>query len=703
MLVKAIEATLVDLLEKNKQFVIPIYQRVYSWSTAECQQLWSDILRAGGDDNQSAHFIGSVVHVEKGLSALTQFEPNLVIDGQQRVTTMTLLLVVLEKRLAGLPEDQREPLDGFSPKKIRNRYLVNSDEEGERQYKLLLSAADKATLTAIIGGVPIPAESSERIVANLKFFDEQLSMPSVDLARVCRGIAKLTVVDVRLDRSQDNPQLIFESMNSTGRRLTQADLIRNFVLMGLAPREQERLYLGYWRPMEVEFGQGVYEARFDEFVRHYLTVRTGSIPRVGDVYEAFKAYAWGLLNSGETIETLVSELRSFSARYCAMALGHEADADLRNAFAELEEIKADVVYPFLLQVYTDYEVGLLDKNGLLEIARMVVSYVFRRSVCRIPTNSLNTTFATFGRALRKDRYVESVKAQFLNMKSYRAFPTDEDFTRELVTSDLYNFKRRSYFFRKMENFGRKEHVAIENYTIEHILPQNENLSEEWRTALGMSWREVQERYLHTLGNLTLTGYNSEYSDHPFAKKRDMEGGFRQSPLRLNKGLGQLEVWNAKAIEERAARLAQDAVNIWPRPVLSHELLKEFATPKPHTGFTIEDHPNLVAPLARKQLFERLRAQIMAFDPAVTEIFLKQYVGYKAETNFVDVVPQVARLRLTLNLPIEALHDERKLAYDVSGKGHWGNGDTEVPLDESSDFNYVMGLARQAFEYQLGGD
>jgi uncharacterized protein with ParB-like and HNH nuclease domain/predicted transport protein len=697
---KAVEASLLNLLGKSSQFVIPIYQRTYSWKRSECEQLWSDILRAGQDDALNAHFTGSVVHIEKGLAALTEFEPNLIIDGQQRVTTMTLLLVALAERLEQLPGDQREPLDGFSPKKIRNRYLVNPDEEGERQYKLLLSQADKTTLTSIVDKAPEPPSASERVTDNFEFFGSRLADPKTDLTAVCRGIAKLVVVDVRLDRTQDNPQLIFESMNSTGRQLSQADLIRNYVLMGLEPKLQTHLYNSYWRPMELEFGQGAYEDRFDEFVRHYLTVVTGEIPRLGDIYEAFKKYSRGFFEHGQTVEELVIELFQYSRRYCALALGKETDDRLRRAFKDLDQIKADVVYPFLLEVYTDYELETLSRNDVLTIVDMVTSYIFRRAVCRVPTNSLNTTFATFGKALRKDRYVDSVRAHFLSMKNYRAFPSDSEFAESLKTTDLYNFKRRSYFLRVMENHGRKEHVSVEDYTIEHVLPQNENLSSEWRKALGDDWHEVQERYLHTLGNLTLTGYNSEYSDHPFATKRDMDGGFKDSPLRLNQGLGQLETWNADEIEKRAERLAREALKIWTRPQLTDEQLQQFEVSRPDTGFTIEDHPNLLAP-ARRELFERLSKETLALDPAITRHFLKLYVAFKAETNFLDVIPQVARLRLTLNIPLENLRDERGLAYDVSGKGHWGNGPTEVALNEESDFAYVMGLVRQALEYQLG--
>jgi predicted transport protein len=306
----------------------------------------------------------------------------------------------------------------------------------------------------------------------------------------------------------------------------------------------------------------------------------------------------------------------------------------------------------------------------------------------------------FSKALRKDRYLDSVRAHFLAMKSYRAFPTDDEFALALQTTDLYHFKRRSYFLRQLENHGRKEHVAIEDYTIEHILPQNENLSQEWQVALGENWADIQAMYLHTLGNLTLTGYNSEYSDHPFAKKRDMEGGFRDSPLRLNKGLGSLEQWTPAEIAARAQALSEQALKIWTRPALSPAVLSEFQAPRLETGFSIEDHPNLLPP-PRRALFEKFRSEVLALDPAVTEHFLKHYVAYKTETNFVDVVPQVARMRLSLNCPFEALHDERGLAWDVTGVGHWGNGNVEVGLDESSDFTYVMGLVRQAYEHQMG--
>ena len=698
---KAVDSHLLTLLKKSNQFVVPIYQRVYSWTEAECLQLWADIIRAGSNDQLGAHFTGSIVYVAKDQGTNTSAEPDLIIDGQQRVTTVTLLLAALAARLEEFPENEREPIDGFSPKKIRNRYLLNDDEDGERQFKLILSQEDRATLAAIVQSVPPPPDASTRVIANFDFLRNKLSDPSLDLAVVCRGLDKLVVVDVTLTRNVDNPQLVFEAMNSTGRKLSQADLIRNYILMDLPPKQQEKLYNAYWRPMELEF-TGAGEGQFDEFVRHFLTLKTSEIPRLDDIYDAFKEFTAVFTAEQGKVEDLVAELREFARRYAAMALGKENDGRLAPAFKDLDQIKADVVYPFLLEAYTDYELGTINRDELLQIVQIVTSYVFRRAVCRMPTNSLNKTFAGLGAFLRKDRYVDSVVAAFLGMRSYRAFPTDAEFKAALVSTDLYNFRRRSYFFRKLENVGRKEPVTIEEYTIEHILPQNEHLSREWQAALGDDWQTVQQTYLHTLGNLTLTGYNSEYSDYPFLKKRDMDGGFRDSPIRLNKGLGQLETWNAAEIQARAERLAGDALEIWARPHLPDEVIAAFEAPRETSGFTIEDHPYLLPP-HRRALFERLSSEILALDPAITRQFLKLYVAFKAETNFVDVVPQKARMRMTLNIPIESLRDDRSLARDVSGKGHWGNGTTEVALSEESDFTYVLGLVRQAYEYQMGGD
>jgi uncharacterized protein with ParB-like and HNH nuclease domain/predicted transport protein len=701
---KATEAKLLEFLKKSPQFVIPIYQRTYSWTEKECRQLWEDILRTGTNDAVSAHFVGSIVYIEKGLYQVSSQSPMLVIDGQQRLTTLTLILAALARALDKLDEANREPLDGFSPRKLRNYYLVNPEEEGERHYKLILSQTDKTSLIAIATGGEQPKEPSLRVTENFALFQSWIAGCNGELLPICKGLAKLVVVDIALSRDQDNPQLIFESMNSTGRELSQADLIRNFILMGLEPKLQTHLYEQFWRPMDVDFGQDAYSTHFDGFMRHYLTVKTGDIPNVREVYDAFKAYARSPSTAKAGVEALVADIRAFSRYFCAMALGTEVDPDLKQAFHDLRELRVDVAYPFLLELYRDYATGMLSCGDFLAAARLVEAYVFRRAICNIPTNSLNKTFATFTKALKKDRYLESVQAHFLGLPSYRRFPSDDEFRRDLQTRDLYNFPRRTYWLRRLENHGRKERVPVDEYTIEHILPQNENLSSAWENDLGAEWERIQETWLHTLGNLTLTGYNSEYSDRAFIEKRDMVGGFKESPLKLNQGLGQLNHWNEETIKARADRLAGLALDVWSAPKLPADVLAAYRTETVPTGYTIYDHPHLLS-VTLRDVFEAFRKEVLALDPCVTEDFLKLYVAYKAETNFVDVVPQAKRLRLSLNMPFPEIDDPKGLCKDVTGVGRWGNGDVEVGLSSLEELPYVIGLVRQSLERQMecGGE
>jgi len=691
----AVQANLLLFLKKSSQLVIPIYQRTYSWTERECQQLWDDILRAGHNKAVSSHFVGSVVYVEQRQQQVVNESPLLVIDGQQRLTTVSLILEALARKLG-----EEEPVDGFSARKIRNYYLLNQEESGDRRFKLLLTQTDRDSLLALMQQKPLPSEHSMRIEENFEFFRQQIDALGSDLPAFCLGLSKLVVVDVALDRSQDNPQLIFESMNSTGRELSQADLIRNFILMGLQPELQTQLYVEHWRPMEVGFGQDAYSTHFDAFMRHYLTMKTGEIPKVSAVYEAFKTHARQSAVEAAGVEELVADIHRFAEYYCNMALGRETDADLALAFHDIRELKVDVAYPLLLELYHDYRTGVLQQDELLGAARMVESYVFRRAVCAIPTNSMNKTFQGFARSLKKDRYLESIQAAFLMLQSYRRFPTDEEFVRDLKSKDLYHVRVRSYWLRRLENHGRKERVPVDEYTIEHIMPQNEQISAEWQADLGSDWKQVQEKYLHTLGNLTLTGYNAEYSDRPFQYKRDHEGGFAHSPLRMNDGLGQLECWDEEAIQHRADRLAQRALSVWTAPRLPADVLQAYRPSAPTTGYSIEDHPHLASGVTR-ELFDAFRVQVLALDPVVTEEFLKLYIAFKAETNFVDVVPQAKRLRLSLNMPFPDITDPRGMCRDVSGLGRWGNGDVEVGLESLEDLPYVVGLVRQSFEQQMG--
>ena len=508
---------------------------------------------------------------------------------------------------------------------------------------------------------------------------------------------RLFIVDVALEKDKDNPQLIFESLNSTGLDLSQADLIRNYILMGQEIKLQTELYEKYWFPMEQSYGNE-YTASFDWFMRDYLSVKTGTIPRIDRVYDSFKTYA-SSTKAPATITEVVQDIYKFSGYYVNMVLHKEPDAELQKGFKNISKLKVDVCYPFLLPVYNDYELGTITNDEFKQIIHMVENYVFRRAICGIPTNSMNKTFATLYKSIKKTDYLEGVKAAFQLMDSYKRFPTDAEFEKEIVVKEVYNFRNRNYLLSKLENYKRKEFVNVDDYTIEHIMPQNPELSGEWQRMLGDDWKEVQSKYLHSLGNLTLTGYNSELSDKPFTLKKTMAGGFNDSPIRLNDYLRTVDIWNAENIEARAKELAEKARQIWFAPNLSQDVLDKYTTEeKTTTVYTIDQYEHLKGDML--DLYHALRKRILNIDSSVKEEFKKLYVAFKSSTNFVDIVPQKVRLRLSLNIDYPDMIDPKGLCKDVSGLGRWGNGDVEVGISNMNELDDVMELIQQAFDKQL---
>jgi len=530
---KAAENQFLPFLDGKKQFVIPIYQRMYSWTHEQCEQIWNDIVQATTYAGTEGHFIGSIVYVQQAtlIGGIPQY---LVIDGQQRLTTLTLLLAVLAQaiQITSTPQD-------ISYDEIYNLYLTNAFGKGEKRYKLLLTQSDKEALIEIIDH-PERVDSSRasnRLVENYLFFTERIRQSTISLQTLFEGINKLIIVEIMLGRD-DNPQLIFESLNSTGMDLSQADLIRNYVLMGLEAEEQDRLYKDYWSRMEQQFHYAQGTEEFDRFMRDYLTVKQEKIPNIDRVYVSFKSYHHSQV--GKPIKEIVQDIYLYADYFLKVALLQEEDKDILDALNDISTLKVDVAYPFLLEVYDDYAHNRLTKKDFITVLRLVESYVFRRIITGTPTNALNKVFVTLANDIDKDHYLESTQAAFLAKSRSARFPRDEEFRLAFVVKDIYNLRIRKYLLRKLENHHDKELVIADTCTIEHIMPQNENLSAAWQEELGPSWKEIQARYLHTIGNLTLTGFNSELGDRPFSEKRDMkDGGFANTPIRLSKMLGSL--------------------------------------------------------------------------------------------------------------------------------------------------------------------
>ncbi|GAA9366264.1 DUF262 and DUF1524 domain-containing protein [Helicobacter pylori] len=627
----------------------------------------------------NGHFIGSILYV---LDGNTPSSPLLIIDGQQRLTTITLLFIALRNHLS----EEVEILEKFSREKIES-YLINGDKDGDKKFRLILSESDKDTLLSLIDkNKRKPSEPSVKIVENFELFEKWISKNTDKLETIFKGLEKLMIVWIALEKG-DDPQLIFESMNSKGIELTQADLIRNYIVMETEDeKKQKDLYNGYWRAMEEDFKQN--ETLFNRFVRHYLTIKTGKIPKEKRVYEAFKHYQQ---KEGIEIEDLLKDLQKYCGYFCQIAFKKEADKDLNKALSFLVDLEMDVVYPLLLELYSDYSDGVLSKQDFIPIIYLTESYICRRAVCGLGTNSLNKVFPSFTKHIQKDEYFKSLEAHFSDLTEKQRFPNNDEFRNLFITIDFYKFKKREYFFERLENFERKERVYTHEYTIEHIMPQT--LTPEWQRDLGENFKAIHEKYLHTIGNLTLTGYNPEYSNNSFQEKRDMENGFKQSPLKLNQRLKDLESFGEKEIEERANDLADRALKIWTYPKLDLETLKAY------------DLSSYKFSSDSRELFDILREKIKAFDERITENFMKHYITYKHGTIFVSIVPLKYELNLYLKMDFSELQDEieEKLKIrDVSKTGHWGVGDVEVKLETKENIPHCLGLIKKALEKQMGG-
>lgn len=562
------ETTLNKLLNTSRQFIVPIFQRNYSWQKNQYEQLWFDILRASKFKEKQNHFIGSIVYIDMGTPA-GRPQQLLLIDGQQRLTTISILLCAIKDYVQKFNLETKL----INLAKIKNQFLYNSDEIDEDRYKLLLNVQDKETYIKLIDNTIFTVNKpTTNIIKCYEFFYERIEdfiKQHGQIDEIYAGIFKLSLVSISLDKDSDNPQMIFESMNSTGKDLSQTDLLRNYLLMDLTPEKQTRLYKTYWKSMEELFGEDIYKNdvnKFDYFIRDFLTLKsdTGYICKINNVYENFKRYY--LDNNCEKFAVL-KDLFTYAKYYAWIDLLQENDDELKLYWQEFKKLDSHVVYPFLLKLYDDYSRQILIKEDFKKILQVVISYLWRRAICEIPTNSLSKTFATLYQAVDKDDYVNSVIKAFVFKSSYKRFPSDYEVREKLQTKDIYHFRLRKYLLEALENYYHKEPIDLNtaNYTIEHIMPQNIEHNLSWQQMLGEDWQEVHSLYLHTLGNLTITGYNAEMSNKSFGEKVNGESGFKHSHLKLNESIAQSDVWNKKAIQRRTNILTDIILKIWKYP------------------------------------------------------------------------------------------------------------------------------------------
>ena len=564
---KANETNVEDFLSSNKtQFVIPVYQRNYDWSTVQCNQLLNDILEVGNNKGMNAHFIGSIVYIYDGVYTASRIKELTIIDGQQRLTTLTLIYLAL-LRLA--KELNAEELVN----EITETYLINKFAPEEEKLKLRpTDNNDKALKYLLRGDKNEEYLEFSKLIDNFNYFKGRIMEENYQV--VLRGLSKLMFVEISLDRERDDPQRIFESLNSTGLELSQADLIRNYILMGLSRENQNKIYQNFWEVIETLAKDETHNvSRVSDFIRDYLTLENKNIPNKGKVYVEFKAkYPTSTL---DVLEANISSIKSLVPHYNKLINPrNEADKEIRLQLEYINRLEINVAYPFLMKVYDDYTSAVIDKSTFLKVLDLIQSFTWRRFILSLPTNALNKIFMTLYDKVDKNNYLFSIQKSLLERLGVQRFPKNTEVKDALKVKDLYNMKskNRTYLFERLENYENREPVLIEgneDITIEHVFPQNPEV--KWKMDLGNEeYVLIKENYLNTIGNLTLSGNNGKLGNKPFVDKRDMnvdgkEQGHKFSKLWLNRYLGSLPKWNKLEIEKRFELIAERFLKIWTWP------------------------------------------------------------------------------------------------------------------------------------------
>ena len=545
----------------DKQFTIPIYQRNYDWRKEHCEALLADILRVMNHNKD--YFIGSLVvlYDDKG--------EHLIIDGQQRITTISLLLLAIANFIQNNP-DIKQNLK-LSSEQIIETYLLNKYADEKKRIRLKPINKDNDAFLKLFDNDEAYFIQSSNVTINYNYFYSTIKTriaTGLNLDELFTAMNLLKIVKVELNYREDNPQEIFESLNSTGKQLEDSDLVRNFILMRQSPREQERLYQVYWAKIEQNTNE-----QTSDFIRHYLTYKLGTVPNQNMVYKTFKEYVAGKFSDLNLLEELLLDLVLFSEFYSIIINCNSDDANINRTLKYINKLKITVSYPFLFDLFYCEKTKVISKAELVEALGIVETFSLRRAVCDIPTNALNKLYATLPKDIRKQgnfesNYLNIFKFILLAGKKvpYKRFPTNEEFVARFTEKEIYHNRQYiSYILEKLENYNNSERVDVEKLlnntlTIEHIMPQA--LTREWKEALGDGFDDIHQKYLHTIGNLTLSAYNSNYSNKLFIEKRDMENGFSSSRLLLNKFIASQDKWNKSEITARAQELSEKALNVW---------------------------------------------------------------------------------------------------------------------------------------------
>ena len=547
----------------NVQFVIPVYQRNYDWTNTECKQLLHDTINIG-EEKEGSHFIGSIVFIYDGAFSTKEVKELVIIDGQQRLTTINILYVALY-RFAKETGNQHEA------EKLYNMFLTNQYVENEsNKLKLKQTDNNSKAFEAIMNATENQFEAYSNVIENYNYFKKEITEENFSI--ISTGLKKLVFVEISLERGKDDPQRIFESLNSTGLDLSQSDLIRNYILMDLPSKQQDKIFKQIWNPIE-ENARDLKKQKslVSEYIRDYLTLKNKKIPNKSKVYQEFKSR---YPRKDEAYYDELENIKSFSIHYRKFVNPHTVqDLRLSRELTYIARLEINVAFPFLLQVFEDADNNITTNDDLIKILKLVQSYVWRRFIVGLPTNALNKVFMTLYSEVDTEDYYNSIVLALYKKRGSAKFPNNQEIKTALKDKDIYNIqaKNKGYMFELLENFNNNEYVntSNNNISIEHIFPQNPN--SEWAEELDQEdYFLFKEKYLNTIANLTLSGNNGALSNKYFTDKKNMnnndgEQGYIYSRLWLNSYLNKLDKWNIEAYEERFQLIYDRFLKIWEYP------------------------------------------------------------------------------------------------------------------------------------------
>ena len=563
-----------DFIDKNlRQYSIPVYQRNYEWSAEQCEKLFDDILQAHRLDR--FHFTGSVVY--ELLKTENKIDYYVIIDGQQRMTTIYILLKALID--VAETESEKDTLRTllFNQDKFKK---YNIDESSKLKLKPIKS--DNNQLLLLMEGHIDQMDKASGIFQNYDLFCKLIRKaladdPTLSIEKIYDGIEHLSCAMIKLEEEEKGKeQEIFERINSTGVPLSLADKIRNFVLM--TEVDQERLYEDYWLATE----QMLTKDQLSGFFLDYLNMKIDGFTREKEAYDNFKTL---FRTKGYTNESILQEIRHYARQYQMFMNGDaKLSDDVNKALDGLRRLNQTTVYLFLFRVFDDYEAQVIDEKELARVLHLLLNYSIRRLICEVGSNSLRGLYKTlytrvFNREENKEHYYDSIVSFLTQITSKDAIPSDDEFVLALKERNLYRKNALcKYLLVAIENQG-KEKVESSSLSIEHIMPQNKNLSKAWRDMLGENWEQIHDRYLHTLGNLTLTGYNSELGDRPFDEKKALLQD-PETPTHITilyQGVLEQEIWDEEMIKGRAKKLADKILQLF--PIEAAKTVVDFSDPR----------------------------------------------------------------------------------------------------------------------------